>query len=301
MLGSDRGIIVALIGWLAFVSLISWDAAQQQKPAISCESRAATDKCRPEQYVTERAGIASTFERAISNPQPRTGQDHEKRDLAAQEASAVFAFWMVLISTFGAVVTTLATVLLYQQIRLTREAVQETAKATRAMDDANKIAVQTFKYSAEPIIDIYAYDRLKASGISKKSDVAKVDIDVVLRNIGNGPAIVRVFNVNFVNISDPIEDSHTLETMRKRLEPDSETVYNLSMSWFGGDGAVIDFLSDTTPVIIEGRALFDRIAGPTEEIRFCMKMTWPTGTFQEWGGEDRNCRRLLPIGKPAKP
>lgn len=148
MFSSDRSILAALIGWLVFVSFISWDASQQQKPEVSCEAGTAANKCRPQQYVTERAGIASTFERAISNPEPRTGQDHEKRDLAAQEASAVFAFWMVLISAFGAVVTTLATVLLYQQIRLTREAVEDTGKATKAMQDANAIA----RAQANPIM-----------------------------------------------------------------------------------------------------------------------------------------------------
>jgi hypothetical protein len=79
-------------------------------------------------------------ERFISNPKPSSSRDIDKRDLAAQEASATFAWWMVVISALGVIVTTIGTLLLFQQIRLTREAVKDTGRATDAMMESNRIA-----------------------------------------------------------------------------------------------------------------------------------------------------------------
>ena len=86
------------------------------------------------------AGLPSPVERAIANPPPQTGEDHEKRDLAAQEASALWAFWIVVASALSVLITAIGTRLLYQQIVLTREAVEDTGKATQAMVESNEIA-----------------------------------------------------------------------------------------------------------------------------------------------------------------
>jgi hypothetical protein len=184
MFSSDRSIIAAFAGCLALAALGLWDHQQQQKPEIYCEGRAAAQDCRPQQYVTERAGIARPLERAISNPEPRSGQDHEKRDLAAQEASAVFAFWMVLISGFGTVVTTLATVLLYQQIRLTREAVEDTGKATLAMQEANEIA----KINLAPTLRLKP-ERISLSGSTTGSTSWMLTMPMLVENVGQGDAL----------------------------------------------------------------------------------------------------------------
>ena len=140
MLRSDRGIIFAVIGCLALAAFGLADIKSETKPAIYCNKGTNGTHCRPQQYVNERSGIPGFFERSISNPEPKTGVDHEKRDLAAQEASAVFSFWMVVIAASSALVTLIATILLYQQIKLTREAVEDTGLATVAMQSANEIA-----------------------------------------------------------------------------------------------------------------------------------------------------------------
>jgi hypothetical protein len=140
MLRSDWGIVVTIVGCLGLAGLALWDVKSQPKRAIYCESSTSDTNCRPQQYDTERSGIPSFFERSISNPEPKTGADHEKRDLAAQEASAVFSFWMMIIAGCSTIVTFIGTILLYQQIKLTREAVEDTGLATEAMREANDIA-----------------------------------------------------------------------------------------------------------------------------------------------------------------
>ncbi len=75
-----------------------------------------------------------------SNPEPDEGTERERRDLAAQEASALWSFWILCVSAVGTVVTMVGTGFLLWQIMLTREAVEDTGKATKAMQDANEIA-----------------------------------------------------------------------------------------------------------------------------------------------------------------
>jgi hypothetical protein len=97
----------------------------------------------PSDSLPDIAGLPGPIERAIANPRPTSGQDNEKRDLAAQEASALWAFWMVCAAVATFAVTSLGTVLIYQQVKLTREAVDDTGKATKAMERQNEIAVDT--------------------------------------------------------------------------------------------------------------------------------------------------------------
>lgn len=79
------------------------------------------------------AGIPGPVERAIANPSPDSGQDHEKRDLAAQEAMSVWAFWMALAAVGTMVITFFGTALIWRQVALTREAIKDTGKAADAM------------------------------------------------------------------------------------------------------------------------------------------------------------------------
>ena len=100
MSGSDRNHVLAIGAGLAaaivalgagsFTTSLYRDESDQQR-AIAADDNGNASNSRPQQYLTTRAGIPAAIESRISNPQPGTGQDHEKRDLAAQEASATFA------------------------------------------------------------------------------------------------------------------------------------------------------------------------------------------------------------------
>jgi hypothetical protein len=143
--GVNWRIILAITGLIVGIALGATGASlyyaeKQQQKAVTANAHTKNQGKIPEPYLTPRSGMPATIEGAISNPQPTTGQDHEKRDLAAQEASATFAWWMVVVSLFSALITAFGTVLLYQQIILTREAVQDTGLATKAMNKQNAIA-----------------------------------------------------------------------------------------------------------------------------------------------------------------
>ncbi|MDB5676268.1 MAG: hypothetical protein JWM65_3250 [Sphingomonas bacterium] len=63
-----------------------------------------------------------------------------EQDLTAQQEAAWAAIFSALASAAVLLVTAIGTALLYQQIKLTREAVQDTGEATEAMREANEIA-----------------------------------------------------------------------------------------------------------------------------------------------------------------
>ena len=131
-------ILVALGTGAYFGSLYGPNHKQYQ--AVAGNQDGQNDYTGPSQSLPDIAGLPGTIERAIANPNPTTGEDHEKRDLAAQEASAVWAFWMVLASISSVVITAVGTIFLYKQIVLTRKAVEDTGEATVAMREANRIA-----------------------------------------------------------------------------------------------------------------------------------------------------------------
>ena len=98
------------------------------------------EKSNPSQVDRDRAGLPYFAERIASAPDPQDADEREKRDLAAQEASALWAFWLLLVSVAGVVATVIGTGFLLWQIMLTREAVTDTGKATNAMERQNSLA-----------------------------------------------------------------------------------------------------------------------------------------------------------------
>jgi hypothetical protein len=140
--------IVVGVGGIALFAALSigayfgalYSPNHKQYYAIAGNQSGNSEYQGPSQSLPDIAGLPSPVERAIANPHPATGEDHEKRDLAAQEASALWAFYMVIASSASVLITAVGTAFLYKQIVLTREAVEDTGKATVAMQEANEIA-----------------------------------------------------------------------------------------------------------------------------------------------------------------
>src|SRR3546814_5274108 len=73
------------------------------------------------------------------------------RDLLAQETMAEAAIWMAAAAVLTLFITSMGTLLIWRQVKLTRQAVEDTSDATEAMREANVIArtigrVQTRAY-----------------------------------------------------------------------------------------------------------------------------------------------------------
>ena len=84
----------------------------------------------------------SPYKPAVAESQAQTAQPdpYQFRDLKAQEDMAYWAMWMFIAAVFTFAVTSIGTFLIWRQVRLTRQAVEDTGEATKAMKDANRIA-----------------------------------------------------------------------------------------------------------------------------------------------------------------
>jgi len=149
--------------------------------------RPGNDYQGPSQSLPDIAGVPRVVERGIANPRPDTGQDHEKRDLAAQEASALWAFWMVTISACSTVVTIIGTIMLYQQIVLTRKAVKDTGNATEAMLEANAIAMNAqrpwLKVTATATGNVWT-DRPSDNPLEHQDSAFEIIVLLKIENLG---------------------------------------------------------------------------------------------------------------------
>ena len=114
--------------------------APAHKQYHSTSTVQAEDYRGPTISLPDIAAIPGAVERMVANPPPKSGEDHERRDLAAQEATAVWAFWMLCLSAVSIIITLVGTVLIYQQVKLTRRAVEDSGKATRAVELQNILA-----------------------------------------------------------------------------------------------------------------------------------------------------------------
>lgn len=149
MLRSYRFLVIAACGLAAIASLGTGAflgalyAPHYGDQAAESAGRTAYPKQHyPSQIDRDRAGLPYFAERIASGPDPDEGSEREKRDLAAQEASALWAFWMLVVSALGVVATMIATGFLLWQIILTREAVEDTGNATNAMIRQNELTEQ---------------------------------------------------------------------------------------------------------------------------------------------------------------
>jgi hypothetical protein len=151
MSDSNRGVLATFAGIAALLVATGAGAfyGSLYSPAKKQYAAVSTSQGTSEAYqgVTESlpdiALIPDSVERAIANPTPQSGQDHEKRDLAAQESMAVWAFYMALFAGMTALITGVGTYFIAAQVKLTREAVEDTRRATGAMERQNNLMQAT--------------------------------------------------------------------------------------------------------------------------------------------------------------
>ena len=139
------GVFLKLVAFVVGIALTSlslgigayigslYSPDDKQYHAVGSPAGAEDNYIGPSESLPDIAGIAGTVERIIANPPPESGEDHERRDLAAQEAMAVWAFWMVLVSAITGIVSAAGLLALLKTISQNKEAI---AKA----HDANQIA-----------------------------------------------------------------------------------------------------------------------------------------------------------------
>ena len=115
------GLVFVAFGTGAFVTVLAGGQGEHQQ-AIRGQPSPNQGRDQPQQAAIDRAGLPGFAERAISNPQPKSGTDQEKRDLAAQEATAAFTFWMVAVALAQTLVAGVGIYYIRRTIRQGQEA-----------------------------------------------------------------------------------------------------------------------------------------------------------------------------------
>ena len=159
----------------------------------SKESAYSTGKPKqgnPSQIDRDRAGLPDFVERIASAPDPKNADEREKRDLAAQEASALWSFWMLFATAFSAVITTIGTGILLWQIMLTRKAVQDTGEATKEMRESNRIARNALLMQNRALILVESVNMIRFQCINTifegvQCECIFINLEIIFVNRGN--------------------------------------------------------------------------------------------------------------------
>ena len=131
----------------------------------------------------------------VAEGQAQTEQPdpYKLRDLIAQEDMAYWAMWMFLAAVATFLVTSIGTFLIWRQVKLTRQAVEDTSEATEAMRGANKIAEDTAKRQLRAYMGIRKYElepyELGEAGTGR--------FLIAMTNFGQSPAIELTTTVSY--------------------------------------------------------------------------------------------------------
>lgn len=217
MLRGYRGILVAFAGLAATFSALgvgayfgALNAPHYGYQAGGATNRAAYDElANPGQIDRDRAGLPYFAERIASGSDPRDGTEREKRDLAAQESMSVWAFWMLFVAAFSAVTTAVGTGFLLWQIILTRKAVEDTGKATVAMNTANDIANLAMA-EGRRANDIMAeskrswlFCQIEPLSVTPSGVLAEIEFRLTIKNVGETACGVRL---DYLTVFDGLGD-----------------------------------------------------------------------------------------------
>lgn len=195
MLRGDRGILAA------FAGLILIGAAPQQS------GKGAGEKAHSQPEPGQRApAIALSSSKAVEEfdspvlTKPcQPYQDNRDSDLCAQWKAADAAYnaaWWAMIAT---AVAAFGIIGLYWQIKLTREAVQDTGSATKAMHDSNDIA----KAAQRPWLSI----DIEPKAFEREGAALRCEIDIHVKNHGQSVAknYCLFFRLKYTPAGEPRE------------------------------------------------------------------------------------------------
>jgi hypothetical protein len=223
--------------------------------------RASPKEHSRSQMDRDRAGLPYFAERLASAPDPEDGTEREKRDLAAQESMAVWAFWALVVSAFSVFITMAGTIMLYLQIVLTRAAIKDTSKATEAMLEANEIAEKTLGAQLRSYLDVAEIRFSNNTYFGSRHSIL-----LKIKNRGLSPAEILAVRVVVGCIVSP---NQPLAAIKKHWDKRRSVIFNGASSHIPYR---IDFpeyfLRTKTGIIVEGINLYADKYGRSRHTKF---------------------------------
>jgi len=243
MSDSNRGILAVFAGIAALLVATGagafygslYSPAKKQYAAVNTGQGTSDAYQGVTESLPDIALIPDPVERAIANPSPQSGQDHEKRDLAAQESMAVWAFYMTLIAGVTALVTGVGTYFIAAQVKLTQKAIRGTEDATRAMVRQNELteASQRAWLVVEPKAIEAAYQR---KGLNFKWEC-------LFKNVGQTVASEATFCV-VARCKAPADFTHVDDYLAQARQRLNNAVTNVipNECIMGGNGVIYEMV-----------------------------------------------------------
>lgn len=173
-------VFLAILAAALFILLVGLASGVGNEPPVEAASSVALAQCKG----LEGEGLVRCIERAVLATSATTDQ---KLDLIAQQEMARWAGWLLLVSAGGLLVTGVGTFLIWQQVRLSRKAIEETVKTTRIVARQNELAERTQR----PWISI-KHIRIKNVSVGQKPSGSRYEVwvggQIALINTGQSPA-----------------------------------------------------------------------------------------------------------------
>lgn len=142
MLGSGRGILAALAGLAALFTALFTGAyygsvyapEKRHYQSVGPNSGQAYPADSPRNGLADVAGIDRFTESLIAKPQPRSTNEREQRDLAAQESMAVFGYWVFWAMMLQTALAGGALIALVKDLRQSRRSAENQLRAYISME-----------------------------------------------------------------------------------------------------------------------------------------------------------------------
>lgn len=272
MSDSNRLLVVTLAGLAALVCAAGFGAfygsvhAPQKRhyQSVGTNSGQAYPADSPRNGLADVAGIDSLAESIIAKPKPRTTDEREQRDLAAQESMAVFAYWMFWAMILQTGLAGGALVMLVKDLRQNRE-------------------------SAEA--QLRAYVHVSAMQL-RWPKVGGLETFLEFQNAGQSPAIalrawIHTWAANFpLDIELPKPKPNEMEQSRSVLLPGAAHRFDQAHGADFNPLAIQAFENGTGAIYCYGEILYEDVFGRThrsEFLHFCNGKQWKTvGAFNPY-------------------
>ena len=244
MSDGDRGRFVAIgLAVLGFLTVLFGQSLYSYWLGnLSGQKEAETQSYQSEyaEHTDERIsrcfdGVAASRECVEKAVRDNYEQQRAESDLNAQRNMADWAFWMLVVSSAGLGVTAIGTVFLAWQVKLTREAVEDTETATNAMLRQNELTEAAHR----PWLTVRI----------KKLDGFQWDADgnfrcnyiIQVTNTGNAPALIVSEFVGIEPTKDEkFDESRFIELTHKLLRMRVGAVAPNSTESFAANRQLID-------------------------------------------------------------
>ena len=180
--GIYRSVVAAVVG-LGLVGAAPQNGSKERRE----NAKAQTDAGKSAPTVFRQPSNAVEVSQPPIHDRPcQEGSDNRESDLCAQwkaaDAASKAAWWAM----FATFVTALGTLGLFWQIKLTREAVEDTGAATEAMKEANRISETQ---SENQLRAWLAFDLSEGARLDTMNGQPWIKAKFKITNMGNTPAI----------------------------------------------------------------------------------------------------------------